>query len=67
MVHFTEINQTPPPYPMLQDVGREATQNACNNKLSQILANNIDNGERGFGFGIYVRYCWLFGHAKKMA
>ena len=25
MVHFTEINQTPPPYPMLQDVGREAT------------------------------------------
>ena len=25
MVHFTEINQTLPPYSMLQDVGREAT------------------------------------------
>ena len=26
-------------------------------KLSQILANNIDNGGRGIGLRIYVRYC----------
>ena len=25
MIHFTEINQTPFPYSMLQDIGREAT------------------------------------------
>ena len=26
-------------------------------KLSQILANNIDNGGKGIGLRIYVRYC----------
>ena len=25
MVHFTEINKTPPHYSMFQDIGREAT------------------------------------------
>ena len=30
---------------------------ACANKLSQILANNIDHGGRGIGLRIYVRYC----------
>ena len=25
MIHFTEINQTPFPYSLLQDIGREAT------------------------------------------
>ena len=29
----------------------------CVKKLSQILANNIDNGGRGIGLRIYVRYC----------
>ena len=29
----------------------------CVKKLSQILANNIDNGVRGIGLRIYVRYC----------
>ena len=29
----------------------------CVTKLSQILANNIDNGGRGIGLRIYVRYC----------
>ena len=29
----------------------------CVKKMSQILANNIDNGKRGIGLGIYVRYC----------
>ena len=32
----------------------------CVKKLSQILANNIDNRERGIGLRIYVRYCWYF-------
>ena len=48
MVHFTETNQTPPPYSMLQDV---------NKILSQILPNDIDNGVRGIGLRIYVRFC----------
>ena len=30
---------------------------ACAKELSQILANNIDNGGRGIGLRIYVRYC----------
>ena len=29
----------------------------CVKKLSQILANNIDNVGRGIGLRIYVRYC----------
>ena len=29
----------------------------CVKKLPQILANNIDNGGRGIGLRIYVRYC----------
>ena len=30
----------------------------CAKMLSQILANYIDNGGRGIGLRIYVRYCW---------
>ena len=30
---------------------------ACAKKLSQILANNTDNGGRGIGLTIYVWYC----------
>ena len=29
----------------------------CVKKLSQILANNTDNGGRGIGLRIYVKYC----------
>ena len=43
MVHFAEINQAFPPYSMLQHIGRVATPMLLSNKLSQILANNIDN------------------------
>ena len=52
MVHFAEINHVPSPYSILQDTGRVETTK----KLSQILANNIDNGGRGTGLRIYVRY-----------
>ena len=55
MVHFAEINQASPPYSMLQYIGRVYTR-----KLSQILANNIDNRGRGIGLRIYVRYCSMF-------
>ena len=51
MAHFAEINQAPPPYSMLQ-------------YMSQILANNIDNGGRGIGLKIYVRYCSFFCHSN---
>ena len=60
MVHFAEINQAPSPYSMLQYIGRVATPklvSRCVKKLSQVLANNIDNGRRGIGLRIYVRYC----------
>ena len=33
---------------------------ACAKKLSQILANNIENGGRGIGLRIYMRYCKLY-------
>ena len=54
MVHFPEINQALSPYPMLQHIGNTET---CAKELSKILADNIDDGERGFGLRIYVRYC----------
>ena len=62
MVHFTEINQDPSPYSMLQYIGRVATPKLLPRKLSQILANNIDNGGRGIGLRIYVRYCRVESH-----
>ena len=44
---------------------------ACAKKLSQIIANNIDNGGREIGLRIYVRYCIivtrLFKHCLKSA
>ena len=59
MAHFPEINQVPSPYSMLQDVGRVATlgtSKACAKKLSQIIANNVNNRGREIGLRIYVRY-----------
>ena len=43
------------PFPLLNDAGylKRSNSEACAKKLSQILANNIDNGR------IYVRYCRL--------
>ena len=57
MVHFTEINQTPSIVLNVAGYQKRSNTKACNNKLSQILANNIDNGLRGVGLRIYVRYC----------
>ena len=42
---------------MLQDIGRVEKTEVCTKKMSQILANNIDNGVREIGLRIYVRYC----------
>ena len=36
---------------------KRSNTKACMKKLSQILANNIDNGVRVVGLTIYVRYC----------
>ena len=47
MVHFAEINQAFPPYSVLEHIGRVATPMLLSNKLSQILANNIDNNREG--------------------
>ena len=58
MVHFAEINQTPP---LLNAAGYCKSSNieACVEKLSQIPANNIDHWGGGGGIGLrtYVRYC----------
>ena len=37
----------------------------CVKKLSQILANNIDNGGRGIGLRIYVRCCRYLGKLRR--
>ena len=36
---------------------KSSNSEACAKKRSQILANNIDNGGRGIGLRICVRYC----------
>ena len=38
---------------------------ACAKKLSQILANNTDNGGKEITLRIYVRYCRFLGEAAK--
>ena len=40
---------------------KSSNTEACANNLSQILANNIDNGGREIDFRIYVTYCgfWI--------
>ena len=47
------------PFPLLNVAvyWQSSDTKACAKKLSQILANNIDNGRRGIGLRIYVRYC----------
>ena len=47
------------PLPLLNVAGywKNSNTEACVEKLSQILANNIDHGRRGIGLRIYVRYC----------
>ena len=56
MVYFAEVNQAPTPYSMLQHIGGVPNQKLVP-RLSQILANNIDNGTRGIGLRIYKRFC----------
>ena len=47
------------PSPLLNVVvyWQSSSTEACTKKLSQILANNIDNGGREVGLRIYVGYC----------
>ena len=49
MVHFTEINQTPPPYSTLQHIGREATPKlGTRNSLKYLQATLIIEGGSWF-------------------
>ena len=57
MAHFSEIKQAPSPLLNAAVYWQSSITEACVKKLSQILANNIDNGGRGIGLKIYVRYC----------
>ena len=47
------------PSPLLNvaEYWQSSDTETCVKKLSQILANNIDNGGRGISLRIYVRYC----------
>ena len=56
MVHFAEISQAPCPTQCFSILDEQQHRSA--KKLSQILANNIDNRGKGVGLRIYVRYCW---------
>ena len=49
------------PFPLLNVAiyWQSSNTKACTKKLSQILANNINNGGRGIGLRIYGRYCRL--------
>ena len=51
------------PFLLLNVAGywKSSNTEACAQKLSQILANNIDHGGRGIGLRIYVRYCRFNG------
>ena len=52
------------PLPLLNVAGywKNSNTEACVEKLSQILANNIGHGGGGIGLRIYVRYCrWVVG------
>ena len=59
MVHFTEINKTPPPYSMLQDVGREATPKLATTDCLKYLQTTLIMGWGGlvseFMWGIVDR------------
>ena len=56
MVHFAEINQAPLPLLTVAPYWKSSYIEACAKKLSQTLANNIDNGGKGIGLGIHVMY-----------
>ena len=63
MVHFTEINQTPPPYSMLQDIGREARPKLATTNCPKYLQTTLIMGWGGlvseFMWGIVgVQYVW---------
>ena len=47
MVHFTIINQTPPPYSILQNVGREATPKLATTNCPTYLQTTLIMGWGG--------------------
>ena len=52
IVHFAEINQAAhPPLLNVAVYWQSSNTEACVKKLSQILANNIENGRRGLVSG----------------
>ena len=57
MVHFAEIPKSgPSPLLNVAVYWRSNDTETCVKKMSQILANNIDNGGRGIGLRIDVKY-----------
>ena len=54
------------PFPLLNVAvyWQSSNTEACAKKLSQILANNIDNEGRGIGLRIYVRYYRWYVNGK---
>ena len=54
MVHFTEVNQVPVPNNNVAAYWKISNAKACVKKLSQIFANNIDNG----GGALVLGFMW---------
>ena len=61
MVHFAEINQAPPPYSMLQYIGRVATPKLVSPNCLRYLQTTLIMGGGGLVSKFYVRYCGFFG------
>ena len=59
MDHFTEINLAPPSPPLLNVVAHRKSSNtkAYAKNVSQILANNTNNGGKRISLRICVKYC----------
>ena len=56
MVHFAELNQTPPLL-NVEHVGRIATPKLVQGKCLRYLQTTLIMGERGIGLRIYMSYC----------
>ena len=57
MIHFAEINQTPPLYSMLQTVERVATPKLAPRNCFRYLQTTLIIVGREIGLRIYVKYC----------
>ena len=56
MVYFAETNQIPPPYSMLQHIGRVVTPKLCQETVSDTSKQHLGGEKRRIGLRTYARY-----------